>query len=83
MWLKQRRQLVQAIFVLDRNDNIVYAGYVADQLLEPDYAAALQALQQSAVEWREQSEIPDHTWKDHSVMSPSSFSRIGMQGAVP
>jgi hypothetical protein len=51
MWLKQRRQLVQAIFVLDRNDNIVYAGYVADQLLEPDYAAALQALQQSAVEW--------------------------------
>ena len=51
MWLKQWQQLVQAIFVLDRNDSIVYAGYVADQLLEPDYAAALQALQQAAVEW--------------------------------
>ena len=42
---------MQAIFVLDRNDNIIYAGYVVDQLLEPDYAAALQALQQAAVKW--------------------------------
>ena len=42
---------MQAIFVLDRNDNIIYAGYVVDQLLEPDYAAALQAVQQAAVEW--------------------------------
>jgi hypothetical protein len=83
MWLKQRRQLVQAIFVLARNDRIVYAGYVANQLLEPDYTTALQALQQAAVEWREQLEVPDHTWKEHSIMSPSSFSRIGMQGAVP
>ena len=41
---------MQAIFVLDRNDNIIYAGYVVDQLLEPDYAATLQALQQAAVE---------------------------------
>jgi hypothetical protein len=36
--------------VIDRNDRIVYAEYVADQLCEPDYAAALQAIQRAAVE---------------------------------
>ena len=49
VWLKEWRQLAQAVFVLDRNDRIVYAEYVADQLCEPDYAAALQAVQQAAV----------------------------------
>jgi peroxiredoxin len=43
------RQLSQAIFVLDRNDHIAYNEYVTDQLREPDYAAPLQAVQQTAV----------------------------------
>ena len=45
VWLKEWRQLGQAVFVLDRNDRIVYAEYVADQLREPDYAAAIQAVE--------------------------------------
>ncbi len=48
VWLKEWRQLAQAVFVLDRHDRFVYAAYVADQLREPDYAAALQSLQQAA-----------------------------------
>ena len=50
VWLKAWRQLARAVFVLDRNDHIVYAEYVADQLCEPDYAAAMQAVQQAAVQ---------------------------------
>ena len=50
VWLKQWRLFQRAVFVIDRNDRIVYAEYVADQLREPDYAAALQAVQQAAVE---------------------------------
>ena len=50
VWLKQWRLLQRAVFVLDRNDHIVYAGYIADQLGEPDYAVALQAVQQAAVQ---------------------------------
>jgi thiol peroxidase len=50
VWLKQWRLLQRAIFVLDRHDHIVYAEYVADQLREPDYAAALQAVQQAVGE---------------------------------
>ena len=50
MWLKQWRLLQRTVFVIDRNDRIVYAEYVADQLREPDYPAALQAVQQAAVE---------------------------------
>jgi thiol peroxidase len=50
VWLKQWRLLQRAVFVLDRNDHIVYVEYVADQLREPDYAAAMQAIQQAAVE---------------------------------
>jgi thiol peroxidase len=50
VWLKQWRLLQRAIFVIDRNDRIVYAEYVADQLGEPDYLTALQAVQQAARE---------------------------------
>jgi thioredoxin-dependent peroxiredoxin len=45
VWLKQWRQLQRSVFVLDHNDRIVYVEYVADQLCEPDYAVALQAVQ--------------------------------------
>jgi len=50
VWLKEWRLLQRAVFVIDRHDRIVYAEYIADQLREPDYAAALQALQQATQE---------------------------------
>ena len=50
VWLKEWRQLARAVFVIDRDDRIVYVEYVADQLREPDYAAAMQAVQQATAE---------------------------------
>jgi thioredoxin-dependent peroxiredoxin len=50
VWLNEWCLLQRAVFVLDRHDRIVYAEYVADQLREPDYTAALQAVEQAAVE---------------------------------
>jgi len=47
--LKEWRLLQRAVFVIDRLDKIAYAEYVADQLREPDYAAALEAARQAAV----------------------------------
>jgi peroxiredoxin len=48
VWLKEWRLLQQSVFVIDRNDSIVFVEYVSDQLREPDYAAAIQAVQQVA-----------------------------------
>ena len=50
MWLKQWRLLQRAVFVIDRNDCIVYGEYVADQLGEQDYTAAIQVVQRAAGE---------------------------------
>jgi thiol peroxidase len=50
VWLKEWRLLQRAVFVIDRNARIVYVEYVADQLREPDYAAAIQLLRQAASE---------------------------------
>ena len=50
VWLNAWRLFQRAIFVLDRNDNIAYVEYVADQLREPDYAAAVHKVQQVAAE---------------------------------
>jgi len=50
VWLKQWHLLQRSVFVIDRNDRIVYVEYVADQLGEPDYGAAMQAVQQAARE---------------------------------
>jgi thiol peroxidase len=47
VWLKEWRLLQRAVFVIDRTDRIVYIEYVADQLREPGYAAAMQAVQQA------------------------------------
>jgi len=49
VWLKEWRLLQRAVFVIDRNDCIVYVEHVADQLREPDYAAALQEVWQAAL----------------------------------
>ncbi len=48
LWLKQWRLLQRSVFVIDRDDHIVYTEYLSDQLREPDYSAALQAVQQTA-----------------------------------
>jgi len=41
--------LQRAVFVIDRNDRIVYAEYVGDQMREPDYEAAMEAVHQAGV----------------------------------
>jgi len=43
--IKEWRLLQRAVFVIDREDRIAYAEYVADQMQEPDYAAAAAAIQ--------------------------------------
>ena len=49
VWLKQWRLLQRSVFVIDRKDRIVYGEYVANQLSEPDYAVALQAVQRATL----------------------------------
>lgn len=46
--LKEWRLLQRAMFVINRQDRIVYAEYVADQMQEPDYAAAIDAARRAA-----------------------------------
>lgn len=41
--IKEWRLLQRSVFVIDRNDRIAYAEYVGDQMLEPDYDAAVRA----------------------------------------
>jgi thiol peroxidase len=45
--IKESRLLQRAVFVIDRQDHIAYAEYVADQMSEPDYEAALKAVHQA------------------------------------
>lgn len=49
IWLKERRLLQMAVFIIDRLDHLVYAEYIADQLLEPNYEAAMQAMHKAAL----------------------------------
>ena len=46
--LKEWRLLQRAIFVVDRAGHIVHAEYVADQMQEPDYSAAMEAARQAS-----------------------------------
>ena len=46
--LKEWRLLQRAVFVIDRRGRIVHAEYVADQMREPDYAAAAAAVRRAA-----------------------------------
>ena len=46
--LKEWRRLQRAVFVIDKNDRIIHAEYVADQMTEPDYEAALEAARKAA-----------------------------------
>jgi thioredoxin-dependent peroxiredoxin len=49
IWLKEWQLLQRSVFVMDRNDCLVCVEYVADQLHEPGYAAALQGVLQAIV----------------------------------
>jgi len=42
------RLLQRAVFVVDRAGRLAHVEYVADQMAEPDYGAALQAAQLAA-----------------------------------
>ena len=46
--LKEWRLLQRAVIVIGRDDRVAYVEYVADQMAEPDYAAALAAVRQAA-----------------------------------
>jgi thiol peroxidase len=46
--IKEWRLLQRAIFVLDRDGRIVHAEYVADQMAQPDYGAAVEAARRVA-----------------------------------
>jgi thioredoxin-dependent peroxiredoxin len=46
--LREWRLFQRAVFVIDRDDRIVHAEYVADQMKEPDYDAAIQAVRRAA-----------------------------------
>lgn len=46
--LKEWRLLQRAVFVIDRDDRIVHAEYVADQMHEPNYDTAVAAARQAA-----------------------------------
>lgn len=46
--IKEWRLLQRAVFVVDAQDRIAHAEYVADQMREPDYAAAIAALEANA-----------------------------------
>jgi len=48
--LKEWRLLQRAVFVIDKNERIVYSEYVTDQMTEPDYEAALEAARKAAQE---------------------------------
>ena len=46
--IKEWRLLQRAVFVIDRDDRIAHAEYVADQMREPNYEAALSAARAAA-----------------------------------
>ena len=48
--LKEWRLLQRAVFVVDKDDQIIHAEYVTDQMTEPDYEAALEAARGAAQE---------------------------------
>ena len=48
VWLREWQLLQRAVVVIDRTDRIVYIDYVTDQMSEPNYTAAIQAVQQAA-----------------------------------
>jgi thioredoxin-dependent peroxiredoxin len=48
VWLREWHLLQRWVVVIDRADHIVYVEYVTDQLSEPNYTAAIEAVRQAA-----------------------------------
>jgi len=48
VWLREWQLLQRSVVVIDLSDRIVYVEYVTDQMNEPDYTAALHAVQRAA-----------------------------------
>ena len=46
--IREWRLLQRSVFVIGRDDRLVHVEYVADQLQEPDYAAAVAAARAAA-----------------------------------
>lgn len=46
--IKEWRLLQRAVFIIDRDNRVVYAEYVADQMAQPDYDAAVTAARAAA-----------------------------------
>jgi thiol peroxidase len=46
--IKELHLLTRAVFVIDRNDNVVYSEYVKEVANHPDYEAALAAARKAA-----------------------------------
>jgi thiol peroxidase len=46
--IREWRLLQRAVFVIDRHDRLVHVDYVADQMAQPDYDAALEAARRAA-----------------------------------
>lgn len=46
--IREWRLLQRAVFVIDRDDRLVHVEYVADQMAQPDYDAALAAARTAA-----------------------------------
>jgi len=46
--IKEWRLLQRAVFVIDRQGRVAHAEYVADQMREPDYDAAMEAARRAA-----------------------------------
>lgn len=50
--IKEWRLLQRAVFIIDRDDRVVYAEYVADQMSQPNYDAAVTAARAAAaMQW--------------------------------
>jgi thiol peroxidase len=45
--IKEHRLLARAIFVVDKDDNVVYAEYVPEIATEPDYEPAINAVKEA------------------------------------
>jgi thiol peroxidase len=48
--IKEWRLLQRAVFVVNRKGRLAHVEYVADQMAEPDYAAAVQAVKDAGAE---------------------------------
>ncbi|HZU66212.1 MAG TPA: redoxin domain-containing protein [Ktedonobacteraceae bacterium] len=54
VWLKEWHLLQRSVFVIGCDNRIVYSEYVADQMCEPDYGAAMEVVYQAVMNQRKE-----------------------------